>query len=153
MNDYRRRVKRYQSRVNYHVKEFFKRMNEGDIIQAAEKAWGAISAFVNIYAITFHNTEVKRDYRKREVLEEFLNEIKKFDLEVEELIAKEYRGHTGTLARSLWNLHSFFYGGANIKDEDVKRYLQHLYKLLPILQEYSNIIAEYYLREGLSHQF
>lgn len=145
MNDYKRKVKRYQSRVNYHVKEFFKHMAKDDVIQAAEKAWGAISAFTNIYAIAFHNMEVKRDVRKREILEEFLNEIKNLDPEVKELIIREYRGYTNTLARSLLSLHSFFYGGTNIKDEDVKQYLQHVCKLLPILQEYSNIIAEYYM--------
>jgi len=118
-----------------------------------KKAWGAASAFANIYAIAFHNTEVKRDVRKREILKEFLNEVKNFDPEVEELIAREHRGYTSTLARSLLNLHSFFYGGANIKDEGVKRYLQHVCKLLPILREYSNIIAEYYLRGELSYQF
>ena len=136
-------MKKYRSRVSYHVKKFFKHMSEGDVIQAAEKVWGAVSAFVNIYAIIFYNTEIRRDYRKREMLEEFLNEIKEFDLEVKELVIKEYRGHTDTLARSLQNLHRFFYGGTNIKEEDVKRYLEHASKLLPILHEYSEIIAGY----------
>lgn len=126
-------------------------MDENDVVQAAEKAWGAVSAFANIYSIVFHNTEVKRDAKKREVLKEFLNRVKNFDPEIEELIAREYRGYTTTLVRSLLSLHSFFYGGINIKDEDVKRYLQHVCKLLLILQEYSNIIAEYYLGEELSY--
>ena len=147
MSDYRRRVRRYLGRVNYHAREFLKHMERGDTIQAAEKAWGVVSAFANIYAITFHNEEVKRDYRKREMLEEFLNKIKGYDLEVGELIAREYRGHVGTLARALGSLHSFFYGGTRIKDEDVEKYLRHSQKLIPILQEYSNIIAEYYLKD------
>jgi len=79
------------------------------------------------------------------MLEEFLNEVKEYDLEVKELLMRGYRGHTEILVRSLANLHSFFFGGISIKNEDIKRYLEHSYIILPILQQYSHILSEYYL--------
>jgi len=123
-------------------------MDESDIAQAAEKAWGAVSAFANIYSIAFHGKEVTANKNKREVLKEFLDEVKEHDLEVKELLIKEYKGHTETLIGALAGLHRFFFGGTDIKDEDVKRYLKHSFMLLPILQEYSQIISEYYLEQN-----
>ncbi len=145
MNDYRRRVERYRARIAHHLRKFFEHIDENDLVQAAEKAWGLVSAFANIYAIVFHGEEVKRDRKKKEMLVEFLNSVAEHDVEIGELVMREYRGHVETLVASLVNLHSFFYGGTGISDEDVERYLKHSRRLLPILYEYANILAEYYL--------
>ena len=144
----KRDLESYRARINQHLQKFFKHVSENDVVQAAEKAGGIVSGFADIYSLIFHGTEVKSNRRKREMLVEFLNEVKEHDLEIRELLTKEYRGHVETLVGSLADLHSFFFGGASIKDEDVKRYLEHASKILPILHQYSHILYEYYLEQS-----
>lgn len=151
LSDYNRRsLENYKARIDQHLQKFLEHINEGDIIQAAEKAWGIASAFANMYSIVFYGTEVKRNERKKKMLTEFLNEVKEHDVEIEELLMNEYKGHAETLVDSLASLHSFFFGGARIKDKDAERYLEHVSIILPILRQYSCILYEYYLEQSVA---
>jgi len=145
LSDYRRRIKKYHDRMKYHVKQFFQHLENNDIIQAAEKAWGAVSAFANIYSITFCDKEVKRDKAKRDKLKEFIDQIKDHDPEINKLVTREYRNHSEILVGSFLDLHGFFYGGSNMHEEDIRRYLEHARKLLPVLLQYADILTIHYI--------
>jgi len=118
-------------------------MEMGDVIQAAEKVWGAVSAFVNIYSLTYYNREFKKDSNKVNKLTEFIELVLNQDPEVQIIISSFSKGHAETFAKSLNNLHSFFYGGSAISIDDVKRYLNTAKAFLPLIKEYAKAIYDY----------
>jgi len=82
----KRDLESYRARIDQHLQKFFKHISENDVAQVAEKAWGIVSAFANIYSLMFHGTEVKSNRRKREMLVEFLNKVKEHDPEIRKLL-------------------------------------------------------------------
>ena len=137
------RINRYYERLLYHLRAFNRYIEKEDIIQAAEKTWGAISAFVNIYSLIYYNKEVKKDINKIKMLTEFIELVLRHDPEVKKIINDFSRGHVKTFTKSLSNLHSFFYGGSAISIDDVKRYLNAAKIFLPIIEEYVKAIHNY----------
>jgi len=144
--DLTRHLESYKARMEQHLRRFLVYLNEYDLVQAAEKAWGIVSALANIYSIVFYGEQVRSNNRKRKMLTEFLSKIAEHDLEVKELVTKWTKGHVETLVKSFADLHGFF-GGTDIDDEDVKRYLMHAKSILPILYQYAYILYEYYLEQ------
>jgi len=130
--------------MEQHLQKFHKYLQH-DPVQAAEKVWGVVSALANIYSIVFYDEPVRSNNRKRKMLTELLGKIAEHDLEVKEMVSKWSKGHVETLTKSFANLHSFFFGGTDIDDEDVKRYLMYARSILPILYQYACILYEYYL--------
>ena len=137
-----RKALKYYERMQYLLPRFEECLKGGDLVEAAEKAWGIISAFVNVYALTFEGREYKNDERKKQKLVEFLNMNIPHDTELKKLVDDFSRGHTETLARALKNLHSYFYGGATAGKHDIKHYLTYAKNLLEILNQYAMIITQ-----------
>jgi len=133
--------------MEHHLQKFREHL-ESDLVQAAEKVWGIASALANIYSIVFYGEQVRSNRRKREMLTEFLGKIAEHDSEVKDLVSKWTKGYVGTLVGSFADLHGFFFGGTDIDDEDVKRYLMYAKSILPILYQYACILYEYYLEQA-----
>ena len=139
------RVKSYYNRFWEHYHKAKEALNEGDLPQAAEKIWGAVSAFVNVFSLVEHREPRISDKRKKEALCEFVERNIQHDSELRTLVNDFSRGHIGTLADALEKLHKFFYGGSRLSDEDLKRFLECGMKLLSILARHIRAI----MAEGL----
>jgi len=137
----KRKAHRYYERMRYLLPRFEKCLEMNDYVEAAEKAWGIVSAFVNVYALTFEGREYKNDEKKKRKLVEFLNTVLPFDDELRKLVEDFSRGHVETLARALKGLHTYFYGGTTVSEYDAKHYLSYAKILLRILNEYAMVMS------------
>jgi len=130
-----RKVNKYWQRSNKHLMDLEKHMREGELIQASEKAWGAISALINTFYVHYHKKEVRKVRDKEKAFEEICRRYPSLRnmLITEETTERKFM-------RKLYGLHEYFYGGRYIlSNEQIFRSLK-LSK--PILSELKQKISE-----------
>jgi hypothetical protein len=121
----------YQQRFKEHLGSAKKLYEQSDYVQASEKVWGALSAFIN----TQSKTECKSKDEKRTF---FVGNLYRYLLKDKRLQNEMSRlGFKGCIDvfENAYGLHLFFYGGLNLANPQVSSIIAFLIEVLESLRQ------------------